>query len=95
MYENRCIIALNFCYFEDIIFLFLLMLYLNLDVCVHCSGDQDAAISYVDSLEWINQLELSTDTHWNPWFVNGQVAGLVFRNEKPFLSNVLSYIFVL
>ncbi|XP_057252052.1 serine carboxypeptidase-like 8 [Beta vulgaris subsp. vulgaris] len=41
------------------------------------SGDQDAAISYVDSLEWINQLELSTDTHWNPWFVNGQVAGYV------------------
>ncbi|KAJ0105706.1 hypothetical protein Patl1_19600 [Pistacia atlantica] len=41
------------------------------------SGDLDMAIPYVGTETWIKSLNLTTDSGWQPWSVEGQVAGLV------------------
>ena len=35
-------------------------------------------IPHIGIEQWINSLDLTLDTDWRPWFVGGQVAGLVF-----------------
>ncbi|XP_034227749.1 LOW QUALITY PROTEIN: serine carboxypeptidase-like 13 [Prunus dulcis] len=39
------------------------------------SGDHDMVIPYVATMAWIESLNLTVDSRWKPWFVDGQVAG--------------------
>ncbi|XP_062023754.1 serine carboxypeptidase-like 18 isoform X1 [Rosa rugosa] len=39
------------------------------------SGDHDMSIPYVGTTTWIESLNLTLDSQWNPWFVNAQIAG--------------------
>ncbi|XP_076926441.1 serine carboxypeptidase-like 18 [Bidens hawaiensis] len=39
------------------------------------NGDHDMNFPYVGVEKWIESLELSYESRWNPWFVNNQVAG--------------------
>uniref|UniRef100_A0A7N2MYI3 Uncharacterized protein n=1 Tax=Quercus lobata TaxID=97700 RepID=A0A7N2MYI3_QUELO len=39
------------------------------------SGDHDMSITHIAVERWINALDLTIDTEWRPWFVDGQVAG--------------------
>ncbi|KAK9941805.1 hypothetical protein M0R45_007499 [Rubus argutus] len=39
------------------------------------SGDHDMVIPHNSIEYWINTLDLTVDTDWRPWFVDGQVAG--------------------
>lgn len=41
------------------------------------SGDVDMGTSYVGTETWIKSLNLTIDSGWQPWLVDGQVAGLV------------------
>ncbi|VVA15509.1 PREDICTED: serine carboxypeptidase [Prunus dulcis] len=39
------------------------------------SGDHDMLVPYVATMAWIESLNLTVDSRWKPWFVDGQVAG--------------------
>ncbi|KAM5549703.1 serine carboxypeptidase-like 18 [Rosa sericea] len=39
------------------------------------SGDHDMVIPYLGTKAWIESLNLTVDSSWKPWFVNGQIAG--------------------
>ncbi|XP_050366801.1 serine carboxypeptidase-like 18 [Argentina anserina] len=39
------------------------------------SGDHDMVIPYLGTVAWIESLNLTVDSRWKPWFVNGQIAG--------------------
>nr|XP_023905717.1 serine carboxypeptidase-like 18 isoform X2 [Quercus suber] len=39
------------------------------------SGDHDMSVTHIAVEQWINSLDLTIDTEWRPWFVDGQVAG--------------------
>lgn len=43
------------------------------------SGDHDMVIPHNGIEQWINYLDLTLDTDWRPWFVDGQVAGYTRR----------------
>lgn len=50
-----------------------------------CSGDHDMVVPYISTEKWINSLNITVDTDWRPWFVEGQVAG--------YFNSSLVYIF--
>ncbi|OWM79152.1 hypothetical protein CDL15_Pgr003323 [Punica granatum] len=39
------------------------------------SGDHDSVVPYVATEAWIERLNISLNSEWEPWFVDGQVAG--------------------
>ncbi|XP_044488379.1 serine carboxypeptidase-like 18 isoform X2 [Mangifera indica] len=39
------------------------------------SGDQDMVIPYVGTQAWIKSMNLTIQYDWQPWFVDGQIAG--------------------
>ncbi|KAL6209970.1 hypothetical protein ACLB2K_020908 [Fragaria x ananassa] len=43
------------------------------------SGDHDMVIPHNSIKYWITTLDLTLDTDWRPWFVDGQVAGYTRR----------------
>ncbi|XP_024979949.1 serine carboxypeptidase-like 13 isoform X2 [Cynara cardunculus var. scolymus] len=46
------------------------------------SGDHDMVVPYIDTLNWIESLNLSVESDWTPWFVNKQVAGYTMKFSK-------------
>ncbi|XP_020222465.2 serine carboxypeptidase-like 17 [Cajanus cajan] len=38
-------------------------------------GDLDMVIPHISTEKWLRNLNLTIDTSWTPWFVDGQVAG--------------------
>ncbi|TXG64075.1 hypothetical protein EZV62_011069 [Acer yangbiense] len=50
------------------------------------SGDHDMAIPYVATKKWIKFLNLTIDSGWHPWLVDGQVAGYsVVYSQKDYI----------
>ncbi|GAY48758.1 hypothetical protein CUMW_114180 [Citrus unshiu] len=47
------------------------------------SGDVDMEIPYVGTETWIKSLNLTIDSGWQPWLVDGQVAGLGAGHTAP------------
>ncbi|XP_062177075.1 serine carboxypeptidase-like 7 [Alnus glutinosa] len=43
------------------------------------SGDHDMVIPHNGIEQWIYSLDLTLDTDWRPWFVDGQVAGYTMK----------------
>ncbi|KAL4628337.1 hypothetical protein ACB092_05G230400 [Castanea dentata] len=39
------------------------------------SGDHDMVIPHISTYAWIESLNLTIATNWEPWFVDGQIAG--------------------
>ncbi|CAK9167240.1 unnamed protein product [Ilex paraguariensis] len=39
------------------------------------SGDHDMVVPHLGTEKWINSLNLTVESGWKPWFVEGQVAG--------------------
>ncbi|KAJ6948795.1 serine carboxypeptidase-like 18 isoform X2 [Populus alba x Populus x berolinensis] len=58
------------------------------------SGDHDMVIPYVGTLEWIESLNLTIKYDWEPWFVDGQVAGyamLYADNAQEYITYDLTF----
>ncbi|PRQ22637.1 putative peptidase S10, serine carboxypeptidase, alpha/Beta hydrolase [Rosa chinensis] len=54
------------------------------------SGDHDMVVPYLGTIAWIESLNLTVDSSWKPWFVNGQIAGEgVTQLQSTNLKNVL------
>ncbi|KAH9695100.1 hypothetical protein KPL71_022633 [Citrus sinensis] len=54
------------------------------------SGDVDMKVPYVATEAWIKSLSLTIETGWQPWFVEGQVAGeQVIQLQSTNLRSVL------
>ncbi|CAL2279427.1 unnamed protein product [Prunus armeniaca] len=53
------------------------------------SGDHDMDIPYVATMAWIESLNLTVDSPWKPWFVDGQVAG--YRVQYTYKKYQLTY----
>lgn len=46
------------------------------------SGDHDMVISYVGTTTWIESLNLTIASDWQPWFVDGQIAGYTMQYKN-------------
>uniref|UniRef100_A0A2N9GEW9 Uncharacterized protein n=1 Tax=Fagus sylvatica TaxID=28930 RepID=A0A2N9GEW9_FAGSY len=56
------------------------------------SGDHDLNVPYVGTQEWIRTLNMTVSDDWEPWFVEGQVAGeQVTQLQSTSLKNVLPW----
>uniref|UniRef100_A0A6N2LI99 Serine carboxypeptidase-like 18 n=1 Tax=Salix viminalis TaxID=40686 RepID=A0A6N2LI99_SALVM len=58
------------------------------------SGDHDMTIPYIGTHEWIESLNLTIKFDWEPWFVDGQVAGytmLYAYNELDYITYDLRF----
>ncbi|KAG6789702.1 hypothetical protein POTOM_005821 [Populus tomentosa] len=58
------------------------------------SGDHDMGIPYVGTLEWIESLNLTIKYDWEPWFVDGQIAGytmLYADNAQEYITYDLTF----
>ncbi|KAJ6777321.1 SERINE CARBOXYPEPTIDASE-LIKE 18 [Salix koriyanagi] len=58
------------------------------------SGDHDMSIPYIGTHEWIESLNLTIKYDWEPWFVDGQVAGytmLYAYNELDYITYDLRF----
>lgn len=54
------------------------------------SGDYDMLIPHIGTLNWIESLKLTvTDSDWEPWYANNQVAGY----KSTFARNNYSLVF--
>ncbi|KAE8008144.1 hypothetical protein FH972_004684 [Carpinus fangiana] len=53
------------------------------------SGDLDMVIPYVGTHAWIKSLNLTVSEEWEPWFVDGQVAG--YTMEYYYKKSRLTY----
>ncbi|PKI71395.1 hypothetical protein CRG98_008254 [Punica granatum] len=53
------------------------------------SGDHDSVVPYVATEAWIERLNISLNSEWEPWFVDGQVAGYTMQYTHN--SFVLTY----
>ena len=49
-------------------------------------------IPYLGTIRWIETLNLTFTINWEPWFVNGQVAGLVFIQQSVSSSSSSSFL---
>ena len=56
------------------------------------SSDLDLSIPHIGTQEWIRSLNFTLDDSWRAWFVDAQVAGLVFG--LPILHFYAVYIFI-
>ncbi|KAK3412244.1 hypothetical protein EUGRSUZ_I01034 [Eucalyptus grandis] len=54
---------------------------LGLEVLGEC-GDCDMVVPFVGMIEWIKRLNLTTVNDWQPWFVDGQVAGYTKKHSE-------------
>ncbi|CAK9154932.1 unnamed protein product, partial [Ilex paraguariensis] len=43
------------------------------------SGDHDMVVPHLGTEKWIRSLNLTVESDWEPWFVEGQVAGWIYR----------------
>ncbi|XP_073266702.1 serine carboxypeptidase-like 18 isoform X2 [Populus alba] len=58
------------------------------------SGDHDMTIPYIGTHEWIESLNLTIKYDWEPWFVDGQVAGyamLYADNAQEYITYDLTF----
>ncbi|XP_061979404.1 serine carboxypeptidase-like 18 isoform X2 [Populus nigra] len=58
------------------------------------SGDHDMTIPYIGTHEWIESLNLTIKYDWEPWFVDGQVAGyamLYADNAQDYITYDLTF----
>ncbi|OWM79151.1 hypothetical protein CDL15_Pgr003322 [Punica granatum] len=53
------------------------------------SGDHDMVVPYVGTEAWIQRLNMSLTTEWEPWLLEGQVAGYTMKYTHD--SHVLTY----
>ncbi|GER36926.1 serine carboxypeptidase [Striga asiatica] len=55
------------------------------------SGDHDLTVPYLSTLRWIRELNLTIDSAWRPWTVDGQIAGVQASNaESPVALSIVS-----
>ncbi|KAM3694852.1 hypothetical protein ACJW31_07G086800 [Castanea mollissima] len=53
------------------------------------SGDHDMVIPHISTYAWIESLNLTIATDWEPWFVDGQIAG--YTMESNYKKSRLTY----
>ncbi|KAK4752165.1 hypothetical protein SAY87_020963 [Trapa incisa] len=46
------------------------------------SGDHDLSIPCTGTQQWIKLLNLTIETDWRPWFIDGQIAGYTIKYTK-------------
>ncbi|KAI4318441.1 hypothetical protein MLD38_032144 [Melastoma candidum] len=58
----------------------------DLNVLVE-TGDRDMVVPFVGTVRWIASLNLTVESDWRPWFVDGQVAGYTVQYDKDGVEN--------